>query len=74
MEPIGIILAVVAAGAGFGASQVITRKKIGNAESEAEKQLAKANKEAASIILNSKFKLSLRINYKIFELKQNIFY
>lgn len=49
MEPITFILAVVAAGAGFGASQVITRKKIGTAANEAEKQLAKANKEAASI-------------------------
>ena len=49
MEPISLILAVVAAGAGFGVSQAVTRKKIGNAANEAEKQLAKANKEAASI-------------------------
>lgn len=49
MEPIGIVLAVIAAGAGFGTSQVVTRKKIGNAANEAEKQLAKANKEAATI-------------------------
>ena len=37
MEPISLLLAVVAAGAGFGASQVVTRKKIGNAANEAEK-------------------------------------
>ena len=49
MEPISLVLAVIAAGAGFGASQVVTKKKIGNAASEAEKQLAKANKEAAAI-------------------------
>ena len=49
MEPISLLLAVVAAGAGFGASQVVTRKKIGNAANEAEKQLTKANKEAAAI-------------------------
>ena len=49
MEPISLLLAVVAVGAGFGVSQVVTRKKIGNAANEAEKQLAKANKEAATI-------------------------
>lgn len=49
MEPIGLLLAVIAAGAGFGASQVVTRRKIGTAANEAEKQLAKANKEAAAI-------------------------
>jgi ribonuclease Y len=49
MELIAVVLAVIAAGAGYGASQVITKKKIGSAASEAEKQLAKANKEAAAI-------------------------
>lgn len=49
MDPITIVLAVVAAGAGFGASTVVTKKKIGSAASEAEKQLAKANKEASAI-------------------------
>lgn len=49
MDPITIALAIVGIGAGFGASQVITKRKIGSAEHEAEKQLAKANKEAAAI-------------------------
>ena len=49
MDPITIILAVVGIGAGFGVSQVATRRKIGSAAHEAEKQLTKANKEAAAI-------------------------
>jgi ribonuclease Y len=49
MDPITLVLAVVGIGAGFGASQVVTRRKIGSAEKQAEKELAKANKEAASI-------------------------
>ena len=49
MELIAVVLAVIAAGAGYGVSQVVTKKKIGTAASEAEKQLAKANKEAAAL-------------------------
>lgn len=49
MEIITIVLAVVAAGAGYGASQVATKKKMGSVTNEAEKKLAKANKEAAVI-------------------------
>ncbi len=50
MDPLTLVLAVVGIGAGFGASQVVTRRKIGSAAHEAEKQLAKANKEAAAVI------------------------
>ena len=50
MEPITLVLALVGIGAGFGVSQVVTRRKIGSAAHEAEKQLAKANKEAAVLI------------------------
>lgn len=49
MDPISIALVVIAAGAGFGASTVVTKRKIGSAAHEAEKELAKANKEAATI-------------------------
>jgi ribonuclease Y len=49
MDPITIALAIVGIGAGFAASQVVTKRKIGSAEHEAEKQLAKANKEAIAI-------------------------
>ena len=50
MEPITLVLAVVGIGAGFGASQVVTKRKIGSASHEAEKQLTKANREAAALI------------------------
>jgi hypothetical protein len=53
MDPITIVLALVGIGAGFGVSQVVTRRKIGSAAHEAEKQLAKANKEAAAIAKKS---------------------
>jgi ribonuclease Y len=49
MDPITIILAVVGIGAGFGANQLVTRRKIGTAAHEADKKLAVANKEAAAI-------------------------
>lgn len=47
MDPITIVLAAVGIAAGFGASQVITRKKIGSAEEKVNKELTKAKKEAA---------------------------
>lgn len=46
MDPITIILALVGIGAGYGASQVVTQKKLGSVEAEAEKELKKAKKEA----------------------------
>jgi len=47
MDPIvAIVLAVVAAGAGFGTSTVVTKRKIGSAADQAEKELTKARKEA----------------------------
>jgi ribonuclease Y len=49
MDPITIVLAVVGIGAGFGANQLVTRRKIGTAAHEADKKLAAANKEATAI-------------------------
>ncbi|MDQ3123394.1 MAG: ribonuclease Y [bacterium] len=46
MEPITIILALVGIGAGYGASQVATQKKLGSVEATAEKELKKAKKAA----------------------------
>ena len=43
---IAIVFTVVGLGAGFGANQVITKKKIGSATDAADKELAKAKKEA----------------------------
>lgn len=54
MEIITIVLALVGAGVGYGASQQVTKKKFGTAEKEAEKQLAKAKKEVSEIISKAK--------------------
>jgi ribonuclease Y len=47
---LAIILALVGVGAGFGASTVLTQKKIGSAEDQAKKELSKAKKEAAKLV------------------------
>ncbi|MCA9325243.1 ribonuclease Y [Candidatus Saccharibacteria bacterium] len=46
MEVVAIVLAVLGLGAGYGASTVVSRKKIGSVEEKAEKELSKAKKEA----------------------------
>lgn len=50
MEVITIVLALVGIGAGFGASQVVTKKKIGSAAEAADKELKRAKKEAEKAI------------------------
>ncbi len=45
-----ILLAIVFGLAGFGASTVITKKRMGSAEQKAEKELEKAKKEAAKLM------------------------
>lgn len=54
MDPLTLVLALVGAGAGYGASQVITKKQLGSAEDAAKKELAKAKKEAAKLIEDTK--------------------
>ena len=46
MLVLAIVLAIVGAAAGYGASTVITKKKMGSVELAAEKELKKAKKEA----------------------------
>lgn len=46
MDPITIVLALIGIGAGYGASTVVTKKKLGSAELQAQKELDKAKKEA----------------------------
>lgn len=50
MEPLTLVLALVGAGVGFGANQVITNKKVGSAAENAKKELAKAKKEATKLV------------------------
>ena len=50
MEPITLVLAAAGIAAGFGASTVVTKRKLGSAATAAEKELTKAKKEAAEAI------------------------
>lgn len=50
MEPITLLLALAGIGVGFGASTVTTKRKLGNAQDQAEKELTKAKKAADKLI------------------------
>lgn len=50
MDPITIVLAVAGIAAGYGASTTITKRKLGTAEAQAEKELTKAKKEADKLM------------------------
>lgn len=54
MEPITLVLAVLALGAGYGVSNYRTKQKLGSAEAEAQKELEHAKKEASKSILAAK--------------------
>jgi ribonuclease Y len=54
MEPITLLLVVVGAAAGFGANQVITKKKLGSAEEAADKELKKAKKDAEKALSDAR--------------------
>jgi ribonuclease Y len=54
MDPISIAAIVVALGAGYGASQYTTKKKIGSAEAEAKKEKEKAKRDASKLINEAK--------------------
>lgn len=47
---LAVVLAVVGAGAGFGASTVVAKRKSAEEANRAEKELAKAKKEAAKLV------------------------
>lgn len=50
MEPLIIVFAIAGAALGFGANTVITKKKLGSAQDQADKELSKAKKEADKIV------------------------
>lgn len=60
MDPIAIVLAVVGAVAGYGASNVVTKRKLGTAGVQAEKELDKARKEADKLVSEAR-KESLKV-------------
>ena len=50
MDPITIVLAVGGLAAGFAASTVITKQKVGSAQEQAEKELINARRDAGKIL------------------------
>lgn len=50
MDPITIVLTVAGLAVGYGANAVLTKRKLGSAQEQADKTLAKAKKDAAKII------------------------
>jgi ribonuclease Y len=50
MDPITIVLALVGAALGFGANTVITKRRLGSAQDQAEKERVKAKKEADKLV------------------------
>ncbi len=54
MDPITIVVAIVAVGVGFGTSTAVTKKKLGDIEAKQKKALTKAKNEAQDIITNAK--------------------
>jgi ribonuclease Y len=50
MDPITIVLALAGIAVGFGANNVITQRKVGSAEEQAKKELARAKKEANKLV------------------------
>lgn len=49
-----IVAALIAAAAGFGASQVVTRRRIGSADEQAQSKLEQAKKEAQELSIKAK--------------------
>lgn len=50
MEPISLLLAVAGIAAGFGASTAVSKRKLGSAQDQADKELAKAKKAADKLV------------------------
>ena len=50
MDPITIVLAAAGIAAGFGANTVITKKRLGSAQDQADKELSRAKKEARKVL------------------------
>lgn len=49
-----IVAALVAAAAGFGASQIVTKRRVGSADDQAKNKLEQAKKEAQEITIKAK--------------------
>lgn len=54
MDPITIVLALIGAGIGFGANQVLTKRRLGSAQEQADKDREKAKKEADKVLAEAR--------------------
>jgi ribonuclease Y len=54
MEPITLVIGVVALGLGYGASQAATKRRLGEAEQRAEKQIKEAEEKAKDMVSEAK--------------------
>jgi ribonuclease Y len=54
MDPLTLALAAVGIAVGFGANKVLTQKKLGSVEDQAEKELTKAKKEADKLVTKAR--------------------
>ncbi|HSX29807.1 MAG TPA: ribonuclease Y [Candidatus Saccharimonadales bacterium] len=50
MEPITVVLVALGIAAGFGANTVVTKRRIGSAQEQAEKEVSKAKREASKML------------------------
>jgi ribonucrease Y len=50
MDPVSIALAIAGLAVGFGANTVITKRKLGSAQDQADKEVSKAKREAAKLL------------------------
>jgi ribonuclease Y len=50
MDPISIVLAVAGLAVGFGTNTVVTKKKLGSAQDQADKEVSKAKREATKVL------------------------
>lgn len=50
MDPITIVLAVAGLAVGFGTNTVLTKRKVGSAQEQADKELNKAKKDASKLV------------------------
>lgn len=49
-----VVVGIIALAAGFGASQVVTKKRLGDAENKAEKQIKEAQEKAKELVAEAK--------------------
>jgi ribonuclease Y len=54
MDPITIVFAVAALAVGFGANTALTKKKLGSAQDQADKEIQKAKREASKLLADAR--------------------